>query len=231
MPGKPKPIISSSTSERASNYFDVTTMINADWRVITTRTGMAWALQRKVPTSRALPKPTGRRGNPDAPDDACWFGVAYHSKSRDLIRAVIAQAIQIEDAAADLLHELPDQCGGDADPFDTLRADLRQQDGRPRKPPKPRPPKPPTPDVTRECTCGTTFVAPATARNRRYCSARCREAQYYMRTRAQRAGSPVDAPACEQVITPPSIGNNEPHPAFRAGLAQHIKDVRERLGA
>jgi hypothetical protein len=172
MPGKPKPIVSSSTSERASNYFDIVAHLNDDWRVIVNRTASSWILQRRVPTKEpAAPNPLRRR-DPDAPDDAAWFGVAYCSLSRALIRAVIAQAIQITDDAAVVLHELPDTIGADPDPLDQLRADLRTST-IPGRPAKPRP-KPERPPVRRPCRhCGEEFELAPSAMNKRFCSVSC----------------------------------------------------------
>jgi hypothetical protein len=204
VPKNKPPLPSSSSSERATNYFDVLVMVNASYRVIVTRCGLTWALQRRAPTKSSASLPTRRKRHSDTlPDDQAWFGVAYCSTSRELIRAVIANAGQIDDAAADLLHDMPDQCGGDPDPFDQLRADLTHQHnpGRPRKSPKLRPPKPPAPEVTRDCQCGTTFVLAPTAMNRRYCSTRCKDEQWSYARRADKAGKPASAPSCEPAPT------------------------------
>lgn len=137
MPGKKRPIPSASSSERASNYFDVLLTLNASWRVIVTRCGLSWALQRRAPSKPAASIPTRRKRHSDMlPDDQAWFGVAYCASSEDLIRAVFAHAGECDPIALAVVLALPPTPSSAPDPFDQLRPELahHHNPGRPRKP-------------------------------------------------------------------------------------------------
>jgi hypothetical protein len=216
MPNKPKPIAFTVTNERSSNYFDVLVELNPGWRVIVTRDGLSYALQRRVPSPKSAlgyehrrsPRPpSGRIPKGVMLPDCDWFGVRYCSTSAELRRA-IGDAGNIDPAAAAVLAALPAWPGAKRQ-----RAD----------------------DILDQLAVGMTTPAKPRKRKGPLLAAGCGNAH---KNSGKARAEPASAPSCQPAPTPPSIENNEQAPAGLearyipgAGLPETIRGMRERLGA
>jgi hypothetical protein len=223
MPNKPKSVAHTTCHESSNDYFDVTAQLNDGWRVIVTRDGLSWAIQKRLPGA-ALAKGERRRGSPViatgrrpkwfVPPTDEWRSVSFTHSRDSLIRGALTHAGDIDAMAMATMVALPATIDARSD--EPIAAPVKPR----------RSLKPSTETMVRTCRCGVTFTA--AAMNQRFHTVECRKAATLEARRKSRT-----RPAGEPVVTPPPVGNNEPHPAFRQGasLAQHIKDVRERLGA